>query len=253
MSVRKSSVDIDMFAFLSVLCSMIGVLMLFMLMIISTRVLAADEQPQPAPALAPPPLPDEPPKLEAGISEQEFQSYSRQVQQLAATLAERQRELHSLKRLVIELEDLIASKEDEALAKITGGGMLSGMQLEKPDEVDMVRVHDSAVTKRPIFVEVKAEGYVVHPAGRLYPVEQLDEQGSALQQFLAAAHKAAAKEYLLFLIHPNGVHAYDKIFQYLLKTYPHRDKEKAEFSSIDIGAEPFSRSWLLVREKLETR
>ena len=105
--------EVNMFPFLSVLCSIIGVLMLFMLMIIASRVVG---QQTPAPALGPPPPPPPPvEQLEPGVSEEDYARLDEQIRRQAALLNERVNELQNLKRTVEQLEDLIETKEDENL------------------------------------------------------------------------------------------------------------------------------------------
>jgi hypothetical protein len=250
-----AKLETDMFPFLSVLCSIIGVLMLFLLLIIATRVVAV-EQPA-AVATAPPPAPPAPPpvRLQAGLSETEYDRLGRRIAELTVILAERQQELASFRSTVIKAEDMIASKEDEVLRPAGGAGKVVGVELDMPVPVEVRMVQGPKTSKKHVFVEVKAEGYVVHDGqvtkGRPYAVGELGQARSPLQTYLAAMDKRAAKEYLVFLIHPNGTAALRKIQEYLCNTFPHRDPElKANgFSRIETGVEPFSPGWLLVKPK----
>ena len=108
----------------------------------------------------------------------------------------------------------------------------------------------TVVTKTPIAVEINAEGFVVHPEKRQYPLEDLKDKRSPLQEFLQGVDRAREKQYLLLLIHPNGIGAYVQLNTHLVETYPSEDpREKGELSRIDIGVEPFSQDWTLIGTK----
>lgn len=245
---RGSSIGIDMFPFLSVLCSVIGVLMLLILGIISNRVIA--DSADPPRANAPPPPPPKSGSQGLGVSEQEYEKLSQSIQRMASHLASRVRELDRLQKLATQLEDLIASKEDLQLAPEYGEDRLLGVQIDKPIDVSMQHDENVRVTKTPVFVEVTADKLIFHPEKREYAIQDLEAKSSPLKSYLAALDKRRKREYLLLLIHPNGVPAYDKLSDYVRKEYPHPDPELEQLSRIDMGAEPFSPGWLLIGEQL---
>jgi len=244
---RGSSIGFDMFPFLSVLCSVIGVLMLFILLIVSSRVMAETAPPQIPPA-PPPPPPRELAPRPSGIAEDEYERLATEIRRMAAHLTARQKEAQVLKNDIGKLEDLIAAKEDEQLVPEYGKDRLLGVQVEKPVDVYFDEVENVRVTKTPIFVEVSADKLIVHPEKREYGIDQLKGPRSDLQAYLAAVDRQRKNEYLLLLIHSNGVETYEKFTEFLREKYPH--PAAPALSRIDTGAEPFSDGWLLISEQL---
>jgi len=252
-----AKLDTDMFPFLSVLCSIIGVLMLFLLLIIATRVVATEQPPVVALIPPPPPPPPPPVKIQAGLNEQEYDRLKRRIAELNGVLAERQQELADFRSTVIQAEDMIASKEDEVLRPKAGTGKVIGVELASAIPVDVVLQTSpgAKITKKPLFIEVKAEGYIAHdgrtPSGRFFRASELESKTSPFAGFLADMDRRTAKEYLVLLLHPNGIPALEAMKKYLRETFPHRDPRlKAEgYSRIDTGVEPFSPGWLLIRPK----
>jgi len=118
------------------------------------------------------------------------------------------------------------------------------------------------VSKKPIVVEVKAEGFVVHPDRPIhpekteYPLKELDLTNSPLQGFIKRVDGARQKTYLLLLLHSNGIGSYRKLRKYLLDNHNETVKPLGVLgpgvikSRIDLGYEPFSREWLLLTETL---
>ena len=251
----SSNPEVNMFPFLSVLCSVIGVLMLFMLMIIGSRVIGQQTAPPPPGPPPPPPPPVEP--REPGVSQEDYDRWDEQIQRQLAILNERQHELRNLKKTVEKLQDLIETKEDENLVPNYGEGRMMGVQINKPEDVLFEPGEDVRVTETPCFVEVKANGYTMHPnryneKRETFAVDEIDATRSRLKSFLVGIHRNRKREYLLFLIHPNGVPAYNKIHDYLLEKYPHKEHQ-GSLSEVGMGAEPFSEGWLLVSEQLKSR
>jgi hypothetical protein len=248
---RQSKVECSMFPFLSVLCTLIGVLMLFMLLVVTTR--AVDIQESRAEAVPPPPAPPPPPPKRhdpesTGVSEETFQRLEQRVKELAATFAQRAAERDALLAKVAELEDVLASKEDEVLERQTGSGKLPGIRLEKPDDVEFVPVKGSSLVKRARFIEVRASELVIQPEGKTHAASEVDQAGSPLRQFLKRMDARREKEYLLFLIHPNGVPLFQRLDAMLRKEFPGKDPQK---SRIDMGYEPFSEGWLLISKQMQ--
>ena len=92
------------------------------------------------------------------------------------------------------------------------------------DAGPMVPLDGQEARLQPILVEVKADGYTVHPSKQRFPPIELPEgagkltRASAtpdLQEFLEKADSRRQREYLLFLIHPNGAAAFDGVRAYL--------------------------------------
>lgn len=256
MSRRPSSkLETDMFPFMSVLCSIIGVMMLFMLLIISTRVVATEQSEAIALGAPPPPTPPPVQKTPAGLSDGEYGRLKSRIEELTRLRDARRQELKEFRDQILEAEDVVSSKEDERLRRSGDDKKVVGVELDKPVPVDVIMSIGPKTNKTHIFVEVKAEGYVVHdgktPGGQFHAEADLDRQNSALTQFLVGVSRRASREYLVFLLHPNGIPAYYKIRRYLILTFPHPDPlmERSGYSRIDIGLEPFSPGWLLMPQK----
>lgn len=256
MSRRPSSkLETDMFPFMSVLCSIIGVMMLFMLLIISTRVVATEQSE--AIALGAPPLPASPPtpRMPPGLSDGEYGRLKSRIEELTLLRDARRQELKDFRDQVLEAEDVVASKEDERLRRSGDDKKMVGVELDKPVPVDVIMSIGPKTNKMHTFVEVKVEGYVVHdgktPGGKFHAEADLERQNSGLVKFLADVNRRSSREYLVFLLHPNGIPAYRKIRQYLFLTFPHPDPrmEAEGYSRIDTGVEPFSPGWLLMPQE----
>lgn len=234
MARRRSKVDLTLFPFLSVLAGLIAVLMLFMMVTLGTRAIEASDKAAPAAADA----------VEGGLSDEDYAQRDREVRRLEDALKRRLKEVAELRRQQDDLEALIELKKDEkALAERTG--KRKGVRLGAAEEVKykLIPAKGQAVTKKPTFVEVDKDGYLVHPGLARYPAVTRHEEGGrfvfrpapALREFLEKVHKNGERQYLLFLLHPSGVTGYDYLQFYL------RDARL----KIDTGTEPFSRDWLL--------
>ena len=88
----------------------------------------------------------------------------------------------------------------------------------------MVPTGGRTVRRQPVFVEVTAEGLIVHPDKHFYPVAEMDQENSPLGQFLSkttlsSVHKSRQTECLLLLIRPNGAATYRQFRKYLLTNF----------------------------------
>ena len=110
MNRRHSEIHFDMFPFLSVLCAVIGILMLFLLGIISSGVLWATESSAYGllPVTAGPP----PSSAKAGLSEEQHDALRQQIIALRQRLADRHARLRELKIARRQLLDVISAKND---------------------------------------------------------------------------------------------------------------------------------------------
>lgn len=240
---RNAEVAVDMFPFISVLCAVIGVLVLILLSLAVTRVAGAS-LPSGRTELIVPPEPDE----LNGISEEEYARLSDMVTALGIKLVDRTQQLNELKQLVFTLDDMLAALEDEQLRPDTGDGLLPGIALDQPEDVEFVPVATTD-SKRPIFVEARTDTLVVHPAGTVYSLAGLSEKKSLLGKFLEGINHR--REYLLILVHPSGVYCYDSLREFLVDRFPEERDKKS--SRIKVGYEPYDESWLLVSRTMETR
>lgn len=255
MARRKVKVDLTLFPFLSVLAGLIAVLMLFMIVTVSTRVIAADDR-----------RGGDQGNAEDGIDPESYDRLAAEINRLVGLLAQRQQEYSELERLQEELRALIDAKKAEMqLAREGAQGRRRGLKLGEPSPVEVVPAKGYEVKKKPILIEVKADGYLVHlKEATHFPavVEQKvgeEEKYTAdpkLVAFLNQVDKNRANEYLLFLLHPSGVSVYDNLRRYLLHNYSEKIQnplgggvvQVITKTRIDIGDEPFSPEWLLLRK-----
>lgn len=257
---RPSEIELSMFPFLSVLCVVIGILMLFMIVIIGTRVIGAEAE-----ELVVYRMPrdfglDDASEDQApGIPEEQHRALSDTIRRLTTHLIHQQKLYGVLRQQHAQLEDLIEIKRDE-LAQIEGFDPAAPVvhgPIGEQEKVKVVPDRRRKVLKKAILVEVTAEGYVVHPEETKYATEELDQNDSPLQRFIKNVDGRRDKQYLLLLLHPSGVKAYEKLDEYLKKTYKKTVKfdiipglvwKEVEVSRIDLGVEPFSPYWRLIAE-----
>ena len=239
-----------MFPFLSVLCCVIGVLILFMLLIVSTRIVDARQ----AAALSPRT------ELGSSLTEQDYLQLQSRLDELANELADRTEQLGSLLERRDELLALAALQRTEAELAV-GDGLLDGVQLVEHPVCKLIPVREPGVRqKQPRFIEVDAEGFIVQPGDRRFSIrdiptedEQIDRSATPTAPFqvhLRTAFEKRANEYLLFLVRPNGVEAFEVARQYIIATYPPPPRSSA-LSAIDLGWEPFAEEWSLLAQSEE--
>jgi hypothetical protein len=252
---RKTEVQLNLFPFMSVLCATMGVLMLFLVVIMSTRALAALVTPPPPPPKPEPVVRGEGPEQTGPIIDKsEYEARRRELQQLAFRLAERQADYLRLQQLHAQLRSQIESKEDELerLEKEAGGRVYTGRALGQKNPVQVVPDRSAAakITKQAVAVEVKAEGFVIHPEKQQCPLTDLDRADSPFVQFLNKIDRSRNQRYLLLLIHPNGAEAFQQLLKYLREHLgEHKAQSGEQESRIDLGWEPFSTTWLYWQEQ----
>src|SRR5690349_13921781 len=101
MARRDSKIVVDLFPFLSVLCCMIGVMLLMITVILGTRVLDAEGiKPPPYPVRTGGPSGDG----EEQVDEKTYAELEEQVDGLARRFRDRQRERHQLQEKVDQLQ-----------------------------------------------------------------------------------------------------------------------------------------------------
>jgi len=234
MARHRSELEVSMFPFLSVLCSIIGVLMLLMLTIMVTRVIEAEDVPPVA----------EPAGKRTGkrdsLDNERYEQLQAQLAELSGQLSRRRTERLQLERLQQQLVALHETKKDEfdfAPAR------RRRIDLDAPDPVRVVPDANLPVPKKPIFIEVTAEGYLVQPQKTRFAAVERRKDGSlvhlsdALTEFLDGVNHNRARDYLVLLIHPNGAEAFHALRFYLRKQKP----------EIDFGVEPFSNAWEFIQ------
>lgn len=260
MARAKAKLDLTLFPFLSVLAGMIAVMMLFMMITLGTRVIGDDDESKKP---SPPPPPSkikvddlEEPELsdEEGINPERYEKLKQEVLGLSAILAERRTQHKELALAVEQLEGLIEVKKNEI--EVVGVTQTKpGRKLGEPTLVDVVPVNGvNALRKKPHYVEVVATGYILQPSKKSFPMVKKTETAardeftvdSGLREFLASVNVKRNKEFIVFLIHPNGTTAFLNLLGYIDREYPYRPKAIDQY---DVGWEPFSREWLLIPDK----
>ena len=172
------------------------------------------------------------------------------------------------RRLLVELrksQDLIA-----AAGKGTTGVPI-GAPVRKEWRMIPITSGGGDNLKKPILVEVCADGYVVHhfegnhhrattlngmqaiPSTKPGDPPRAFQADAKLKVFLDGIDSSKKDRYLLFLIRPEGIESYSRISQYCVEHYPTRlsknlRKNLSPTQFFDFGYEPFSNQWLLVGE-----
>ena len=119
MTRRRSQVEVSLFPFLSVLCTVIGVLVLFIVLILSTRVVEEDERFRRVAAHNRKPKPGREHVLEQGIDPQTFAALEAELSRVQHALAAREDERLRLKRKLDGLENLLEVKKTEMEVPLT--------------------------------------------------------------------------------------------------------------------------------------
>jgi hypothetical protein len=235
-----------MFPFLSVLCTVIGVLVLFIVLVLSTRVVVEDERYQRTVEYDRKARAGRQNVVDQGIDEEAHQVFEAELRRLRDVLAERQAERRELAQELAALEVLLEEKKTDLL--LPRPTIVRPREFDKPLAVNVVPARGYQVKLDPILVEVSSQGYTIHPSHPLpepFPPVQVKEDSDKpyvatpeLAKYLREVDRCRKEEYLVFLIHPNGVAAFDAIRGYLI--------EKHE--KIRVGWEPFSRDWVMASD-----
>lgn len=244
----RSKTDVSLFPFISVLCAVIGVLVLFIVLILSTRVIVEEQRYEETEAYQRRPHPGRSNADESGVNQEIFAELEKELERLSEQLRQRQGERDALQKKLGALEDLLEFKKTELSIRFDP---VRPPEFAKPEAVAIVpdRDREHKVELKPILVEVSASGYIVHPDRSTYPPITREEGDSKAQyvvapqltSYLQRAQARRSREYLLFLIHPNGVTAFDTMQSYLATK--HKD--------VRMGWEPFSREWVLANAAAE--
>ncbi len=243
---KRSQVEVSMFPFLSVLCTVIGVLVLFIVLILSTRVVVEDEKFRATEEHKRKLRPGREDVIEEGIDPQDHALLEAELARLERMLDDRELERNRLKRKLANLESALEFKRTELFIPLTKKPRPK--PLTQPEPVNMVPAEGRQIRLQPILVEVSSRGYTIHPSKQSFPaIETQDKDGGGfeftidpkLKQFLRGVDQQRKKEYLVFLIHPNGISSFDAMRYYL---DAHHDK-------IRRGWEPFSRNWIVTQDE----
>lgn len=248
---RSSGPAVDMFPFLSVLCSVIGVLMLFMMITISTRVIEAEEPSDDSPASS------QERGVKDGIDAGAYRRLERDVRLQETALAERiQQQKELARRIQFLRRQLRVRKRQLAQARTPPAAPL---RLNQPDKVRLVPDNAATQGKKPVFIEVSIDGYLRQPEKVRYaPLKRLQDGRTLAELRFRIDPRFAAflremedqpDRFIVFLIHPNGVEAFQNVVLYIYKHHSVRDGRGGLRPRIRYGKEPFSPEWEFVRGK----
>jgi hypothetical protein len=242
----RSQLDISMFPFLSVLCTVIGVLMLLLLLVISTRTIKAakhDSQIRPGDGKTP------------GLPLADQEALRADLRALGVRVDASQAELSKLLAQRDRLKEFLALQRDR-LRLQKGSGILTDAGLNPEEKVDFAARNSG---KPPRFIEASLDGFIVHPEKTFYPRNELPapqdtfdftaKPSSPMQELLAKYYDQRDRISLIILVRENGVKSHDRLHGYLCRKYPH--PESSMLSQIDLGWEPFSDRWVLTSAKLK--
>ena len=253
MARSREETKVNLFPFLSVLCAVIGVMILFIVLTLGTRVVQQEQKYAALQEGISTPQPGKPDVLTEGIDQRNYQKLDADAARLLRSLEERKKELEGLEDRRLGLEALVEAIKDGLLVR-GSRPRPHPHELARPKPVVMVETdpyqfvpkgNRDLVRLTPVFVEVRSDGYTVYPSRESFPPIRLpsgEEDASkldadpALREFLKNFDDdQKTRKYLVFLIHPNGVEAFHGIRVYLLLNH----------EKIRMGWEPFSRTWLL--------
>lgn len=275
MARRDSKIAVDLFPFLSVLCCMIGVLMWYIVGILSTRVIEAEDDVR-ASAKQTQGIG---PNGEEQIDEATYQELMRQADALEETVRDRQQARQELQAKIEQLQALIEAKQDELAAQRLLARR-DPIKLDEPDPVRPVPDERFSVGKQPVYVEISAEGYLFQPESRKFPSIEKRAAGSKkpemmmrgerkadeyvasdeLHKFVEEIDKQHERRYLLLLIHPNGVENYHSFRSWLTQSFGVERRESISpimvrvwrEPRLNLGIEPFSRDWQIISTKTDS-
>jgi len=186
-----------------------------------------------------------------GIDKPTHSKLGLELGRLRQLFSERKAQLEVLQRKLEGLEALLENKKTDLFVKVRRSPL---RELAPPTDVHMVEKRGYQIVPRgghkvslnPVFVEVKSEGYAMYPSRKQFPAivaKRSDDDSSSesvvdvkLAEFLRRVNTRRKREYLVFLIHPNGVTAYRNIRGYLYEK---------NYDQVRVGWEPFSRNWIL--------
>jgi hypothetical protein len=258
---RNTKIDVTMFPFLSVLCGLIGVLVLFLVNVLTTRVMEAQD---PGPPPPPPVKQHGTVDGEEGLDSEQYEQLQRQIDDLGNLLAVRVQERADVGRRLLELEASLAEVGDQFSLK-PATVRPTPVNLDEPEAVNFVPdTRGREVKQRPVYVEINSDGYLVRPGKKIFPVIEMRKSGAQekyhavpeLQKILKSVDDRRDTQYLLVLVHPNGTGAYKPLRRYLLQEFPKETKIPQgngqilviTTTRIGIGVEPFSRDWEFIAE-----
>jgi hypothetical protein len=93
--------------------------------------------------------------------------------------------------------------------------------------------HGRNSTLQPHYVEVRADGVVLHPGLEFVPAEDVRRADTALRRLLRQVEARKDAEYVIVAVRPDGFELFDEV------------RDQVEGRGIEIGYEPLDADWKL--------
>lgn len=114
--------------------------------------------------------------------------------------------------------------------------VISGMTLlSLQNSTQVVEPPPRGSTKTPVYVECRQEGLLFQPEGRAVPRDEIEQKDGPWLKRLDEIAKNHTKQYVVFLIRPNGVEAFRDALWLAENKKIDEDKDLDEDNTIDIG------------------
>ena len=92
---------------------------------------------------------------------------------------------------------------------------------------------ESIIAKEPFYVELKADGLVIHPSRQYVSIENAFAFNSPFMKLLRQVEAQKEKQYLIIAVRPSSYDIFDQV------------RNQVEQRGIDIGYEPIDEEWKL--------
>ncbi len=99
------------------------------------------------------------------------------------------------------------------LACVTGtlSFMISGMTaVALGDTEQLIELTEGGAKKTPRYVECRSEGLLIHPQGKLVPLEKLSKTPNAYVALLTQIAANSESQCLILLVRPDGIASYER-------------------------------------------
>jgi hypothetical protein len=185
------------------------------------------------------------------LNEEEYDQLRSELMELESRVAKRREQVDRLLKQRSELDIRLQTLEDADLERLLGEDVGEpGHIVGKQDPTIMIPDSTFEVTKRPRFIEVRADTYIVHHdnSTTVHRADELKDEKSLLAKFLAEASNRRAKEYLLLLVYPNGADEFHQLRERIVALSQAGPAPGRPEESLDFGWEPFDPAWLLLKD-----
>jgi hypothetical protein len=244
MARRKAKLDLTLFPFLSVLCGIIAVMVLFMIVTISTRVINRESEALTAESGdSGEAANSDSAVVDDGIDAATYEQLERQIKSLEAALEQRRAARAEIRLKLRDVAALIAAKEFELQQARAIDRPKTNVRIGEPSPLRIIPAPSpDGIERTAVFIEVSSSGYIVHPEKTSFAIDPKKkgpatdvEVPDGLKKVLADLAKNANSKYPLFLIRTDGADAFKAVRSHVRMMHP----------SLRTGWEPFSREYLL--------